>query len=70
MRTLALNSVKMITKEKLKKYVEKFPDEMSIDELIDKLIFVEKLEIRIAQSDNGETISEDELKTEMGKWFE
>ena len=51
----------MKTKEKLKKYVEKFPDEMSIDELIDKLIFVEKLESRIAQSDNGETISEEEL---------
>jgi len=60
----------MITKEKLKKHIEKFPDEMSIDELIDRLVFVEKLENRILQSNNGETISDEELKIEMEKWFE
>jgi hypothetical protein len=60
----------MITKEKLKKHIENFPEEMSIDELIDRLIFVEKLEYRISQSKNGETISDEELKIEMEKWFE
>jgi hypothetical protein len=60
----------MITKEKLKKHIENFPEEMSIDELIDRLVFVEKLENRISQSKNGETISEEELKNEMEKWFE
>ncbi len=60
----------MITKEKLKKHIEQFPDEMSIDELIDRLIFVEKLENRIEQSKIGETITEEELKAEMGEWFE
>jgi len=42
---------------------------MSIDELIDRLVFVEKLENRISQSKNGETISDEELKLEMEKWF-
>jgi hypothetical protein len=60
----------MITKENLKKHIEKFPDEMSIDELIDRLVFVEKLENRISQSKNGETISDKDLKLEMEKWFE
>lgn len=60
----------MITKEKLKKHLENFPEEMSIDELIDRLVFVEKLENRISQSKNGETISDEELKIEMEKWFE
>jgi len=60
----------MITKEKLKKHIEKFPDEMSIDDLIDRLVFVEKLENRILQSKNGETIPDKALKLEMGKWFE
>ena len=40
----------MITKEKLLTHIETFPDNMSIDELIDRLIFVEKLEERLAQS--------------------
>jgi hypothetical protein len=60
----------MITKENLKKHIEKFPDEMSIDELIDRLVFVEKLENRISHSKNGETISDKDLKLEMEKWFE
>ena len=35
----------MITKEKLKEHIDKFPDkEFSIDELIERLIFIEKLE--------------------------
>jgi hypothetical protein len=60
----------MITKENLKKHIEKFPDEMSIDDLIDRLVFVEKLENRISQSKNGEAISDKDLKLEMEKWFE
>jgi len=60
----------MITKEKLKKHIEKFSDEMSIDDLIDRLVFVEKLENRILQSKNGEAIPDEALKLEMGKWFE
>jgi hypothetical protein len=60
----------LITKEKLKKHFEKFPDEMSIDDLIDRLVFVEKLEIRISQSGQGETISDEDLKLEMEKWVE
>ena len=59
----------MITKEKLKKHIDNFPEEMSIDELIDRLVFVEKLENRISQSKNGETISDEELKIKMEKWF-
>lgn len=59
----------MITKEKLIKHVNKFPAKLSIDELIDRLIFVEKLEKRIEQSKKGETITEQELENEMKEWF-
>jgi hypothetical protein len=60
----------MITKEKLKEHIDKFPDkEFSIDELIERLIFIEKLEERILISKNsGSTISEIELKNEIEKW--
>ena len=59
----------MITKEKLKEHIDKFPDSFSIDELIDRLVFIDKLEKRIDQSDKGETNSEDQLRDEMKKWF-
>ena len=58
----------MITKEKLKEHIEKFPDSFSIEELIEHLIFVDKLEKRIQLSEKGEIISEEDLKSEMQKW--
>lgn len=60
----------MITKEKLKNYINDFPDEMSIEEVIEKLIFIDKLETRIQESKNNEVIDEDEVKNEIEKWFE
>lgn len=59
----------MITKEKLNSHISKFPDVLSIDELIDRLVFVDKLEKRIEQSKNNETISEQDLEKEMQEWF-
>jgi len=59
----------MITKEKLIKHVNRFPAELSIDELIDRLIFVEKLEKRLELSKKNETISEQVVENEMKEWF-
>ncbi|QSE97198.1 hypothetical protein [Fulvivirga lutea] len=60
----------MITKEKLKEQIDKFPDEeISIDELIERMVFIEKLEQRIKISEKGrKTISNDTLKDEISKW--
>lgn len=58
-----------ITKEKLQKQIDEFPDEISIDEVIERLIMIEKIETRIQESENNETISEENLKIEMKKWF-
>ena len=58
-----------ITKEKLQKQIDEFPDEISIDEVIERLIMIEKIETRIQESENNETISEEDLKNEMQEWF-
>jgi hypothetical protein len=59
----------MITKEKLKKQLEQFPEEFSIDELIEKLILIEKIDNGNLQSENGDVISEKDLDNEIKKWF-
>jgi hypothetical protein len=46
-----------ITKEKLHQQIDKFPDEISIDEVIERLIMIEKLETRMKESDENDTIS-------------
>jgi hypothetical protein len=60
----------MTLKDKLKEHIDKFlEEEISIDELIDKLIFIEKLEKRIFISEQGgTTMSEDLIKDEIEKW--
>ena len=59
----------MLTKTNLKKQIEKLPDEFSIDELVERLILIEKIERGNKQSENGEVISESELDRDIEKWF-
>jgi len=58
----------MLTKSKLKKSLENLPESFSIDELIDRLIFIEKVEEGLKQSENGEVISNDDVKKMIDKW--
>lgn len=60
----------MITKEKLRSTLSDFPEEFSIDELIERLILIEKIELGNQQSLNNEVISDEELDQEIEKWFE
>ena len=60
----------MLTKSRLKKEIEKLPDKFTIDELIEKLIVIEKIQEGENQSEKGEVISENELDKEIEKWFE
>jgi len=59
----------MLTKTKLLKEINNFPEEFSIDELVDRLILLEKVEIGIGQSESGQIISEAEMDYEIKKWF-
>lgn len=59
----------MLTKTKLKEQIEKFPEEFSLDDLIDRLILIDKIERGNVQSENGDVISEEELDKEIEKWF-
>ena len=59
----------MLTKTNLKKQIDKLPEKFSIDELVERLILIEKIEMGLDQSDKGEVISESELDKEIEKWF-
>lgn len=59
----------MITKTKLKEQIDSFPEQFSIDDLIERLILVEKIENGKIQSENGEILSESEFDKEIDKWF-
>ncbi len=60
----------MLTKERLQKEIEKFPEKFTIDELIEKLILIEKIQEGEKQSEDNKIISENDLDKEIEKWFE
>tara|TARA_R100000935_G_scaffold11996_1_gene23753 strand:- start:587 stop:769 length:183 start_codon:yes stop_codon:yes gene_type:complete len=59
----------MLTKTRLKEQIEKFPEEFSIDDLVERLILIEKVETGLNQSERGDIISESDLDNEVEKWF-
>ena len=59
----------MLTKKKLKETIDKFPERFTVDELIDKIILIDKIDKGNLQSEKGEIISEEELEKEIKRWF-
>jgi len=58
----------MLTKEKVNKTINNLPDKFTIDELIDKLIFMEKIEEGLQQSEEGKVVTNEDLKVIIDKW--
>jgi len=58
----------MLTRTSVIKTITRFPDNFSIDELVDKMILLEKIEKGIQDADNGRVISEDELEKRIEEW--
>lgn len=58
----------MLTKDTVRQSIDNLPDSFTIDELIEQLIFVEHIEKGIKQSNEGKTVSNDEVKSMIEKW--
>jgi hypothetical protein len=59
---------KMLTKDKVNKTVNSLPESFTIDELIEQLIFIEKVEEGIKQSEEGKVFSNEDVKSMIDKW--
>lgn len=59
----------MNTKTKLKEQIDNFSEQFSINELIERLIIIEKIEIGKMQSENNQLISESGLEKGMDTWL-
>jgi hypothetical protein len=58
----------MLQKEKVILTIENLPDTFTIDELIDHLIFIQKVEEGIKQSIEGKVVSNEKVKEMIEKW--
>ncbi|HAH57879.1 MAG: hypothetical protein KUL83_01915 [Lentimicrobium sp.] len=58
----------MLTRDILKRTIANLPGSFMIDELIEQLLFIEKVEEGLKQSEEGKTISNEVVKSRIEKW--
>lgn len=61
-------TVDMLTKDTVNRTINSLPDSFTIDELIDQLIFIEKVEGGYLQSETGKVVSNEDVKQMIDKW--
>ncbi len=54
-----------VAKERILKAVEELPDDATLDEAIEKLCFLAKVERGLQQANAGKTLSHDEVKERL-----
>jgi hypothetical protein len=55
-------------KDKVMETIKEFPQEFNLDDLIEKLVFMDKVEKGLQQVSDGKTISHENLKEKIKKW--
>ncbi|MBD3750421.1 MAG: hypothetical protein IE931_13095 [Sphingobacteriales bacterium] len=59
----------MISKTQLIQTIEGMPEEFSMDDFLDRILLLQKIELGINQSENNETFSTEEAKDQLKKWL-
>lgn len=59
----------MITKERLLKTIQELPEQINIDELLDRILLIQKIEEGLLHSEQGKITSHENFKQEMQQWF-
>lgn len=59
----------MTTKQKVIDIVETLPDDASIEDAMERLLFLAKVERGIEQADGGQTLAHAQVRERMAKWL-
>lgn len=59
----------MGTKQQILKAIEELPDDASVEDALDRLYLLYKVQRGIEQADRGELISQEDVRQRMAKWL-
>lgn len=59
----------MLSKEKVLEVIQSLPDEFNIDDVIERLITLHKIENGLQQVNEGQTISTAEAREKLQQWL-
>lgn len=60
----------MLTRMMVKETADRMPKRFTIDQLVDQLVFIEKVKTGLQQSAEGRIFSRDKAKNRLKKWFQ
>ena len=59
----------MLDKKKVMATIREMPDSFTTEDLLDRILLLQKIESGLLQSKNNQTVSEDEAKYRLKKWL-
>jgi predicted transcriptional regulator len=59
----------MITKTQIINSLEKLPENLTLDQIVDHLIFIEKVQKGLDDSEKGRVYTKDQAKKKLKKWL-
>jgi predicted transcriptional regulator len=59
----------MEAKQKVLKAIEELPDDAGVEEALDRLYLLYKVERGLRQADRGELLTQEEVRERMAKWL-
>ena len=60
---------KMLTKEKIKKTIDLLPENVTVDELINRIILLDKIEQGLDDVEKGNVHTTEEVENKLNKWL-
>lgn len=59
----------MLTKEKIKKVIDSLPEKITADELINRIILLDKIEKGLDDVEKGNVYTTEEVEKKLNKWL-
>jgi hypothetical protein len=59
----------MLTKKDLNKVINDLPDTFTFDDVLDRILLLQKIEIGLEQSTKNEVITDDDLSKKLPEWL-
>ena len=59
----------MLNKEQLIQTIKNLPESFSLDDLLDSLVLIQKVETGLEQSTTGQTLTTEQAKQKLNKWL-
>ena len=59
----------MLTRDKVRKTVDRLPENFTVDQIIEELVVLNKIEEGLKDVENGRVFTTDQVKKELNTWL-